>query len=373
MGNLETSTDKLKVAIDTLQDIFILFDLQGNLLNWNRRGNDVTGYTDEEVASLNINKFFKPEHFTRVIATISRGLEEGFASVEMDLVCKDGRCVPYEFYGTPLRNEAGTALGITAIGRDITDRKRLIEKEREASAALAASAEAEKHSRKLQDLIMIASHELRHPATVFKGYANLLLDRMDRMDQQTIQDALRAISDSADRLARLVSGLFETAVIEQEQMSLKPRSVLPSDILKPWTAEGGDRDYAAVRVLTSETPERPIVADPEKIARVIEILVENALQYSPDGSPVELAFEQNVGETVFTVSDRGPGIPQEDSTNVFDRFYQVGNPEHHSLPGIGLGLYIARRVINAHRGSIKVSTRDGGGSVFSFTLPNSPG
>ena len=370
MDDLETGRDFLKGAIDTLKDIFIVFDLEGNLLSWNNRGNEVTGYTDAEAASLTITNFFKPEYFTVVTGTIAQGLEEGYASVEMDLVCKDGRMIPYEFYGTPLLDGAGMATGVTAIGRDISDRKRLIEKEREMSAALAARAEAEKNSRQLQGLIIVAAHELRHPATIFKGYADLLLAKMDRMDKEAVDDALHSISESADRLARLVSELFETAGIEQEQMELEPRSVLPSDILKACVAGGVERGTIELR--GSETPERPIVADSEKTTRVIEILIENAVKYSPEGGPVEVAFEQDDVETVFRVSDRGPGIPEEDSAKVFERFYQVEDPEHHSLPGIGLGLYIAKCVVEAHGGWIKVSPRDGGGSVFSFMLPDRP-
>jgi PAS domain S-box-containing protein len=368
MHDLETSRDFLKGAIDTLKDIFIVFDLEGNLLSWNRRGNEVTGYTDAEAASLTITSFFAPGDFASVTGTISQGLEEGYASVEMNLICKDGRVIPYEFYGTPLIDAAGVAIGVTAIGRDISDRLRLIEKERETSAAMAAKAEAEKHSRMLRNLIIIAAHELRHPATIFKGYANLLLDRMDR---KAVDDALRAISDSADRLASLVCELFETSGIEKEQMELELRSVMPSDILEACAAGGAGGGAVEVRRRTGL--ERPIMVDPAKTARVVDILVENALKYSPDGSKVEVGFEQGDGKTVFSVADSGPGVPESDSALVFERFYQVEDPQHHSLPGIGLGLYIARSIVVAHGGWIRVSPRGGGGSVFSFMLPDSPG
>jgi PAS domain S-box-containing protein len=370
MYNLEESRGFLEGAIDTLEDIFIVFDLEGHLLSWNKRGNEVTGYTDAEAASLSINSFFTPRDLVRVTETIAQGLAEGYASIEMDLVCKNGRMIPYEFYGTPLFDAAKTTVGITAIGRDITERKRFIEKEREMSAAIAAKAAAVKHFRELQGLIIVAAHELRHPATVFKGYAELLLDRMDMLDKETIDTALRSISESADRLARLVSELFEAAVIEKEQMELEPRSMLPSDILEAFAA--GSYQCGTVTVRRDETRERPIVADQKKVTRVMEILVENAVKYSPGASPVEVGFEQNDGGTVFRVEDKGPGVPEEDSVKVFERFYQVEDPEHHSLPGIGLGLYIARSVVEAHGGWIRVSPRDGGGSVFSFMLPDCP-
>jgi two-component system phosphate regulon sensor histidine kinase PhoR len=275
----------------------------------------------------------------------------------------------------PLLDDAGNVVAVTAIGRDITERRRLFEKEREASAAMAARAEAERYTRELQDLITIAAHELRHPATVFKGYARLLLDRMDRMDPIAVNDALRAISESADRLAHLVAELFETALIERRKMELEYSSVLPSELMAGSLQRAramGAEDQRGVAVYPGKGRERPISVDPHKSEEVLAIFIENAIKYSPAGSPVEVRFDQDERETVFHVEDRGPCIPEEDRERVFERFYQVEDTQHHSIPGLGLGLYIARSIVDAHGGRIDMAPRDGGGCVFSFAVPNQP-
>jgi len=108
------------------------------------------------------------------------------------------------------------------------------------------------------------------------------------------------------------------------------------------------------------------------VRQALLILLDNASRYSPAGSEVELWYERRPSEVVFSVADRGPGLSEADRRNVFERFYQVEDAAHHSGPGLGLGLYIASRIAEAHGGWIKADPRPGGGSVFSFGLPARP-
>ena len=110
-------------------------------------------------------------------------------------------------------------------------------------------------------------------------------------------------------------------------------------------------------------------ADPERTKDVLSILLDNAVKYSPAGSEVDIWYEWLDEQPVFRVADRGPGIPEKDREGVFERFYQVEPVEYHSLPGIGLGLYIAKTYVDVQGGWITCEPRDGGGSVFSFGLP----
>ena len=100
------------------------------------------------------------------------------------------------------------------------------------------------------------------------------------------------------------------------------------------------------------------------------ILMDNALKYSPVQSPVDIWFEQGETETSFHVLDRGPGIPADDAEKVFKRFYQVEDVSYHSHPGLGLGLYIAKSIVELHEGWISVEPGKEGGSLFSFGLPH---
>lgn len=109
--------------------------------------------------------------------------------------------------------------------------------------------------------------------------------------------------------------------------------------------------------------------DGEKISQVLNILIENALKYSDSDSIVEVSADMKEQRILFSVSDRGQGIPQSMKESIFDRFYQIKSEYGKSAQGLGLGLYIARNIVEAHNGMIWNESRDGGGSVFTFSLP----
>jgi signal transduction histidine kinase len=129
---------------------------------------------------------------------------------------------------------------------------------------------------------------------------------------------------------------------------------------------GSDRDDFRIQVGEKATL---VKADREKLNRLLVILLENATKFSPAGSPIEIQAEWGAGEVMVSVLDRGPGVPEEARELVFDRFFQVEDVLHHSKPGLGLGLYIASEIAHVHGGDIWYEPRDGGGSVFRFTLP----
>jgi signal transduction histidine kinase len=99
------------------------------------------------------------------------------------------------------------------------------------------------------------------------------------------------------------------------------------------------------------------------------ILLENAVKFSDPGTPIDVEVSREDGQVLVSVMDRGIGIREDDRERVFDRFYQVEDALHHSKQGIGLGLYIAKEIVNGHSGKIWCEARPGGGSIFRFTLP----
>jgi two-component system, OmpR family, sensor histidine kinase VicK len=98
-------------------------------------------------------------------------------------------------------------------------------------------------------------------------------------------------------------------------------------------------------------------------------LLDNAAKFSPKGSQIGLEAELDGGEMLVSVLDRGDGVPEKEREKIFDRFYQMGDAEHHSVPGIGLGLYISKQIVIAHGGRIWHEPREGGGSIIRFSLP----
>jgi PAS domain S-box-containing protein len=227
----------------------------------------------------------------------------------------------------------------------------------------------ENTARQLRDFLSVASHELRHPITIIKGYVQLLQEIMAGISIEQVPMILGAIDQATERLDRLVDDLLDISRIEEGRFAVN-KEVLELLPLLEQAVEGiragSDRDDFRIQVGEKATL---VKADREKLNRLLVILLENATKFSPAGSPIEIQAEWGAGEVMVSVLDRGPGVPEEARELVFDRFFQVEDVLHHSKPGLGLGLYIASEIAHVHGGDIWYEPRDGGGSVFRFTLP----
>jgi len=213
-----------------------------------------------------------------------------------------------------------------------------------------------------------ASHELRTPVAALSGMLELLNDGA-KDDPDVRDDFLRTMQLEADRLGRLVADLLTLAQLEAGSFKLQgepqsARSLLGdvADLLRPLA------DRAGV-ALSLELPDGDIdvIADRDRIVQVLLCFVDNALKHSPDGTSVHLCANRLEGVAVFEVADEGSGIPPEQLSHVFDRFYRAD--ESRSSSGAGLGLAIAKEIVEAHGSIIRVDSVAGQGTRFGFTLP----
>lgn len=224
----------------------------------------------------------------------------------------------------------------------------------------------------LTNMIEMAAHELRHPATIFKGYSTLLREYGDDLDPETIKDALDGIDQASNRLTHLINNLLDTSRIERRKLKLAYREVDPNVLLVRAVEEMRARGVEPELNVMVQGEDMVFRLDPEKVKDVLSILLDNAVKFSPGDGEIDLWCDDRGDALVFNVADRGPGVPERDRENVFGRFFRVEDEAHNSKPGIGLGLYIAKTYVLAHGGWIMVSPREDGGSVFSFGIPANP-
>ncbi|MHB8894726.1 MAG: HAMP domain-containing sensor histidine kinase [Candidatus Geothermincolia bacterium] len=274
-------------------------------------------------------------------------------------------------YSSPIeirkRDEFGDlAMQFNKMSRDA---ELLLQSEKQTATARAEAAAAERHAGELRNLIDIAAHELRHPATLFMGYSELLINSGGDLDDEMVTGALQDMYKASIRLSGLVTELFDSSRIESGPIELDLRPADPWAMLETASRDVGEDDTDANIHIAHRVAGIDVLVDSEKLIWVLVILLENAIKFSPPGSPIETWYELHEDEAVFFVADRGSGIPQEESERVFERFYQVGDVLQHSLPGIGLSLYIAKKVVTACGGWIRHEPRSGGGSVFLFGVP----
>jgi two-component system, OmpR family, sensor histidine kinase KdpD len=220
-------------------------------------------------------------------------------------------------------------------------------------------------------LFSSVSHDLRTPlATIKAATSNLLQDETLREHNSSINSAL-LIEREVDRLDGLVENVLDMSRIEAGSLRLEkvwyPLDELVSDTVSRMQVLLGKREVH----LNYADDLPPVELDAVQIEQVIFNLLENALRYTPEGSPIEIGIQYQEKHLLVSVADRGSGIPLSEQERIFQKFYRLPqNGSTHSHPqGLGLGLAICRGIIQAHDGQIWVETCESGGAIFSFTLP----
>jgi signal transduction histidine kinase/heme-degrading monooxygenase HmoA len=229
------------------------------------------------------------------------------------------------------------------------------------------------------EFLSVAAHELRQPLASLRGYAQLMQRRLDRagaVEPERVRDLTHTIIQQADRTARLVEQLMNVSRVEAGKLALDRRRVDLADLVREAVAAA---QAATTRHrLVLRAPEVLVVeADPLRLGQVVSNLLSNAIKYSPDGGDVDIelapppplggAGAPEVGMARLAVRDRGVGIPPERRGRIFERFYQAHGEGH--LGGLGLGLYIARQIVELHGGRIQAEAPEDGGTRFVVTLP----
>jgi PAS domain S-box-containing protein len=213
------------------------------------------------------------------------------------------------------------------------------------------------------------SHELRTPLTSILGYAELLSNMHPGDLAGKAADVARKIEASAIRMRDLVEELLEATTIQAEGgLKLLKRPADLEQVVR-LRAEAVPRSAEHVLVVDAQ-PDMPlVVCDPDRIGRVVENLVSNAVKFSPEGGTVTVRVGVEGGEAFIAVSDQGVGIRSEDAPKLFDRFTQADMSSTRRFGGLGVGLFVADEIVRAHGGRIEVASEVGRGSTFTVRLP----
>ena len=232
------------------------------------------------------------------------------------------------------------------------------------NAMAAELEEAERHRRNLTADI---AHELRTPLSNIQGYLEAIKDGL----VQSTPETLDTIHGQALQLSRLVEDLRLLAQVESGDLLLDVARVSPEELLRSCIDAVRPRADAKTVALTIDVdPDLPALEiDGARISQVVGNLLENAITHTPQGGAVTVSARAESGHVEVSVGDTGPGIAPEDLPRVFDRFYRADPSRSRDTGGSGLGLTIARRLTEAHGGTIAVNSVPGGGSRFSVRLP----
>ena len=218
------------------------------------------------------------------------------------------------------------------------------------------------------DFVSLVSHELRSPLAAVIGAARTLQERRDELTAEQRDQLLSLISGEASRLTVLVADVLDTSRIEAGTFSYQFGEVDVASLIEDVVATASVRQAeVGVRAMLAE-PLPPVGGDRERLRQVLTNLVENAVKYSAEGDAVEVSAQREDLYVRISVSDRGPGIPDDQQQLIFQKFGRA-EVEGGSKPGTGLGLFIARSIAEAHGGTLEVQSRRGGGATFTLSLP----
>jgi signal transduction histidine kinase len=348
------STSALKRAVlDSTVDGICLTDLAGNPLLANaplqrfalELGLPLHGTVAERLLAL-ADRTTEPARFSERMHTLARNLATSEDEFEL---AESGRV--FRGYTAPVARKDGTVVGRIWTLREVTADRRL-ERLRDA-------------------LLNAASHELRTPLTSMSGFLELLGDSEHELGPAG-RKYVEAIRRSNGRLRRAVEDMLLVAEIEAERLELQPMATDLAELAAatveqalPAAAERG------VELLLEADARLPLEADAGRLRQVLDNLVSNAIKFTPSGGSVILSARNGNGPITVEVTDTGIGIPQDELGQVFSRFYRASSATNRGVPGTGLGLVIARAIVEGHGGTISLESTEGEGTRVTLTLPPS--
>jgi PAS domain S-box-containing protein len=334
------------------------------------------GYTEEELAELPIARLVSDELRSRHLAGIAAFAERGRGDVidagrpiEVTAQRKDGSHVLIELGLTALQEPTSERRYVAAIIRDVTARRRL---EQERATVLAA---AQEYAHRLEELTTLkasftgmVAHELMTPISAIRGLTDLLLaDQIGAAQRPALIEAIRA---EADLLRRLVADVQAAATIEGDDFAVQLRPVAALSLLAD--AAGFARALSSSHPFREEIEDAAttatVLADPERIKQVLRNLLGNAAKHTPAGTAMALRASCDGEQVWIEVADAGPGIPLAELERIFEKFGRGRDAEGRRVPGVGLGLYLSRRIVRAHGGELTVVSNPAEGTVFTFAL-----
>jgi PAS domain S-box-containing protein len=351
-------------ALNTLKDLFFVFDLEGRFLRWNQTMNVVTGYRDTELALMKAVDFFRNDDIARVSEAIREAIKEGSASVDAILVTKNGRQIPHEFRASQLRDLAGNLIGISGVGRDLTERHKL-------EAQL-------RHSQKMEAVGTLAggvAHDFNNILNVILGYGNMVMDSLEA--DSPSKENMKEVLIAADRAANLTKTLLVFSRKQVADVKLMDINKLIQGLQKMLLRIIGENiDFT----LDLANGQLSVMADFGQIEQVLMNLVTNARDAMMEGGHLtigtgiqeindEYVAAYGYGKTgkyaLITVADTGQGMDAEIQKKIFEPFFTTKGIGE----GTGLGLAISYGIIKQHNGYIKVYSEPGQGTVFKIYLP----
>jgi PAS domain S-box-containing protein len=347
-GALQLSEKKYRTLVESSPDGILSVDPRGCIIDCNSGICRLLGYTTEELKGTNIRQVVAGKALEAVPSFRKQIDQHGFAEAELEMVHHSGRKIPVWAKMVEVKGAKQDDFQILVYLRDIEERKKVDE---------------------LKDqFIGLVSHELRTPLTVIMGALNTALSEAPRLSPQETRGLLEDAASESELLSHILENLLELSRSQADRLTLHIEPLKLEDVVQKTIHEAGC--HSSMHQFVMDLPKKipPLRADRIRLERILHNLVENAVKYSPGGE-VRVSARQEGKNLVIAVHDQGPGISPHDQARLFQPFWRTRQAETDFTKGVGLGLVVCRRLVEAHGGKIWLESKPGHGTTFFFTLP----
>ncbi len=349
--------DWLSTVLESIAEGVVTFDDAGAIMFFSRGAEALTGWSRAEALGQPIEMVFplagdEPGRFRdrfRDCVPISGD------SLQIEVLTRRGKSTVVAVTAARLTPPGAVVPQTALVLRDVSEEQ------------------ARRHLRSY--FLATVSHEFRTPLSTLNASIELLMNEAETMTGAEMRELLKPTYLGLRSLQTLIDNLLESSSIEAGQFSIHPQPVEINQVLTDalYVVQPMLDRRQQLLVLTEPTHLPVLYADPTRLVQVFVNLISNASKYSPSGQTIELHIEPDEEKVRISISDRGPGIPPDERANLFRRFVRLSAGESQSSSstqyGIGLGLYVVKKIVEAHAGRVGVDERPGGGSIFWFELP----
>jgi PAS domain S-box-containing protein len=375
VDELSRSEERFGLLVAAVVDYAIfMLSVDGRIVSWNEGAQRIKGYSAAEAIGQHFSIFYRPQDAANGKPgwILAQAIHHGRYEEEGWRVRKDGSHFWANVVVTALRDRGGALLGFAKVTRDITERRdaelrRNAARDREAVQLRARAEEMAELDRLKTEFLNLASHELRGPLAVVRGYNWMLRDGVVRTEE--LPGIARIVEAKLAQINLLVEQMLEAARLEADRADLNRSTMDLRDILSEQAeAFASVSDSHSIEVVQ---PERPVLvsADRNRITTIVSNLIDNAIKYSPNAHDVRLSVGQEKGHAFVAVRDFGVGIASEHLPLLFQRFSRLPTEQNVTTPGTGLGLFLCQEIARRHGGVIEVQIYAGQGTEFTLRLP----
>jgi PAS domain S-box-containing protein len=362
---LRRSDERFRLMVESVKDYAIfMLDPRGRVVTWNAGAERIEGYRASEIIGEPSSRFHTEVEVRtgKCQRDLDRAAEEGRYEEEGWRVRRDGNQFWANEITTALREPDGRLIGFAIVIRDLTQRRKLDDER-------LRLAQAEEAIRLRDEFLSIASHELKTPLTALQLQVQGLEKKVAAIDP-ALGVRLGRAARSGQRLADLIEALLDVSRIATGRFELRRQRFDLGEAVREVVErlrESARRDGCELILSVEDGLEG--LWDRPRVEQVLNNLLTNAIRYGA-GAPIEITLTAEGGEAVLRVRDNGPGIPEQDLKRIFGRFERASSMRNYG--GLGLGLYVARQLIEAHGGTVSAQNPPSGGACFTVRLPRAP-